>query len=468
MGRSAVVSPVVLCGLALVIGACGDDAAGTAGATGMGTSTGTTEAVTTGSPTGTTTGLPPTTSGGDSDSASSSTTSGEPTSTSTSTSTSNGVKFDVGVDDVGESCQTKCGNTDWSYVWIANSGEHTISKLNTRLMTEEGRYITRADQLGNPSRTSVSIDAKAVAVANRSGGITKIWARPEYCTDKNGNGTIETSSGKDNVLPWGMDECIAWYTDFPGATTQRPVAWTSGTYNPRTCEYEDQKIWAAASFGSAGVGNPCTGADGVHVYRLNGDDGTVEEDVHLPDVSCGALGAYGAAVDVDNNVWMFVFGGGIIFRVDYETLEHTIVQKGFYGITVDTKSRVWLDDGSRYDPVTQTWALQVGDLPPNGGSGVAQDLQGRIWHATNGGIGWLDSETMMVGGKVTLPNQGLARGIGVDVDGYIWAVILGGTVAYRIHPETFEIAEYNGLNQPYTYSDMAGGQINNVTCNPQG
>jgi hypothetical protein len=46
-------------------------------------------------------------------------------------------------------------------------------------------------------------------------------------------------------------------------------------------------------------------------------------------------------------------------------------------------------------------------------------------------------------------------------------VILGGTQAFRIHPETFEIATYDGLNQPYTYSDMAGGQINNVTCNPQ-
>ena len=45
-----------------------------------------------------------------------------------------------------------------------------------------------------------------------------------------------------------------------------------------------------------------------------------------------------------------------------------------------------------------------------------------------------------------------------------WAVPLGGTTAYRIHPETFEIATYDGLNSPYTYSDMAGGQINNVVC----
>jgi hypothetical protein len=373
-------------------------------------------------------------------------------------SSTGGMKLDIG----GDNCEIKCGNSDWSYVWIANSGEHTLSKIDTRNLTEEGRYITRADQQGNPSRTSVSIDGKAVAVANRSGGITKVWARKEYCTDKNGNGMIETSTGKNNVLPFAQEECIAWYTAFDGASTQRPVAWTSGVYNNETCEYDDQKIWTAASYGDQ-VGS-CAGTDGIYVYRLNGDTGVVEDTVHLPNIPCGLLGAYGAAVDVDNNVWFFVFGGGVIFRVDYVTLQTTVVNKGFYGITVDTKSRVWLDDGSRYDPMTNTWANQIGDLPPNGGSGVAQDLQGRIWHATQGGIGWLDSETMVVGGKVLLPNQNLARGIGVDVDGYIWAVPLGSTAAYRIHPDTFEIASYDGLNQPYTYSDMAGGQINNVIC----
>jgi hypothetical protein len=34
-------------------------------------------------------------------------------------------------------------------------------------------------------------------------------------------------------------------------------------------------------------------------------------------------------------------------------------------------------------------------------------------------------------------------------------------------PDTFENAEYNRHDQPCTYSDLAGGQINNVTCNPQ-
>ncbi len=484
-------SPWIFASVLLLGPGCGDDTADSNSAGSSSQATSDPGSSSSASASATTGGSTPTTSGAEgtvSDSGLSS--SSDPTATSspsttattvtsgdTTTGSTGGVvsDTDLSTSDPGSStsgavpdlpvnnCEVKCGETDWSYVWIANSGEHTVSKLDTRNMTELGRYRTRPDHQGSPSRTSVSIDGRAVVVANRHGGLTKIWSRPEYCKDANGNGKIDTSTGKNNVLPFGMDECVAWYTAFPGATTQRPVAWTSGVYNEVTCEYEDQQIWAAASFGQD-VNSPCTNAKGIKVFRVNGDTGLVDDTVDLPNLSCGLLGAYGAAVDTKNNAWFFVFGGGIIFKVDHETLQTEVVNKGFYGITVDTKDRVWLDDGSRYDPVTKQWAAQIGNLPPNGGSGVAVDLKGRVWHATDGGIGWLDSETMVVGGKVNLPIQGLARGIGVDVDGYIWAVPLGSTVAYRIHPETFAIATYDGLNQPYTYSDMAGGQINNVVC----
>ena len=166
----------------------------------------------------------------------------------------------------------------------------------------------------------------------------------------------------------------------------------------------------------------------------------------MPDVTCGGtFGPYGAAVDTNNDLWMYIWSAGTIVHVDHETLEYDTFNGGSYGITVDTKGRVWVDSGQRYDPLTQQWAGQIRDPPGNGGS----------------------SETMMVGDKVPLPIDGLARGIGVDVDGYIWAVMLGGNTAYRINPDTYEIASYDGLNAPYTYSDMGGGQINNVICNPQ-
>ncbi len=500
MDRSAFAPLLLTCIVAFA--ACGEDTAETAAGSASGSATSTGPTASTGA-TGTDTAPLPTTgdagtaSNGDSEATTgvtatdssggttaavntgSSTSGGTSGDTSTSTGTTGGDdSTTLGVDDTGASsttgmlldmgggqCDVKCGNTDWSYVWIANSGENTLSKLDTRAMTEEGRYYTRPDQQGSPSRTSVSIDGKAVAVANRSGGLTKVWARKEFCADKNGNGQIETSAGKNNVLAFDQDECVAWFTAFPLATSQRPVAWTSGVYNDVTCEYDDQKIWTAAANGTKGATWPCDGSQGITVYRVNGDTGVVEDTIPMPDVTCGGtFGPYGAAVDANNDLWMYIWSAGKIVHVDHETLEYETLNGGSYGLTVDKKGRVWIDSGQRYDPMTKQWANQIGNLPGNGGSGVAEDLKGRIWSATGGGVGWRDSDTMVVGDKVVLPVNGLARGIGVDVDGYIWAVILGGTSAYRIHPETYEIATYQGLNQPYTYSDMAGGQINQVVC----
>lgn len=382
-----------------------------------------------------------------------------------------GPIFDVGTmpDGGNGGCQQQaCGESEWSYIWIANSTQHTISKINTRTMIEEGRYYTRPDHSGNPSRTSVSIDARAVAVANRMGGVTKIHALQDDCVDANGNGMIDTSAGGPaSMLAFDDEECVAWHTPNPQATTQRPVAWTSGTYNPATCEFEDQMVWTAAGLGMPGGTWPCTGADGIYVYRLDGETGSVLDEVHMPDVTCGTtLGPYGGAVDFNNDLWMYIWSAGTIVHVEYETLDYETLPGGSYGITVDTSGRVWVDSGSRYDPMTGMWSQKIGNLPGSGGSGVAQDQEGRIWTATTGGVGWIDMETMVVGDTIPLPEGGLYRGIGVDFDGYIWAVLLGGTTAHKIDPTTYAVQTFNGLNSPYTYSDMAGGQLTSVTCNP--
>ena len=97
------------------------------------------------------------------------------------------------------------GDFEFSYIWVANAPESTISKINTRTMQEVGRYLTRADSDGNPSRTSVNLSGD-VAVANRNGGVAKFYAQSEHCEDKNGDGSIQTSTGKDNVLAWDEEE----------------------------------------------------------------------------------------------------------------------------------------------------------------------------------------------------------------------------------------------------------------------
>ncbi|RMG95620.1 MAG: hypothetical protein D6705_13245 [Deltaproteobacteria bacterium] len=458
-------------GLCLAVGAAGcgpggsgsgsdGESGGSASATGTSASTSTTSSATS------TEGG---TASGDSGGTTVASGTGSATGSGTASSSTSGFKFDVGAETGTVGCEQKCGFSEWSYVWLANSGEGTISKINTRTMAEEGRYWTRPDAAGNPSRTSVSIDGKAVVVANRAGGVTKFWQVPSLCEDKNNNNVIDTSTGKNDVLPFDQEECVAWYTAFPEATSQRPVAWTPGTYNPETCEYDDQKVWTAMAKGDGGTW-PCSGSDGIWTYLLDGETGAIDAEIHMPDVSCGGtLGPYGAAVNAEGDLWMYIWSAFTIVHVDLQTLQYETIQGGSYGITVDTKGRVWVGDHPRrYDPVTKTWADPIGWPGGAGGAGVAQDLQGRIWTATQGGVAWVDMETMQYGDTVALPEGGLYRGVGVDVDGYIWAVLLGGTTAHRIHPETYEVATYDGLNAPYTYSDFAGGQINNVTCNPAG
>ena len=66
-----------------------------------------------------------------------------------------------------------------------------------------------------------------------------------------------------------------------------------------------------------------------------------------------------------------------------------------------------------------------------------------------------------------MPGEQYIKGVSVDVDGFIWIVHANDTKAFRISPtDLTDIQFYDGLNSPYTYSDMTGGQISNVVCHP--
>ncbi|MBX7081815.1 MAG: hypothetical protein K1X88_21605, partial [Nannocystaceae bacterium] len=104
------------------------------------------------------------------------------------------IKFDMGIQpDINLGCDGGGGGgggtADFSYIWIANSNESTVSKINTETLIEEGRYITRPDSNGNPSRTSVNLNGD-MAIGNRNGGVTMIYALHDNCPDPN-----NTSSG---------------------------------------------------------------------------------------------------------------------------------------------------------------------------------------------------------------------------------------------------------------------------------
>lgn len=400
-----------------------------------------------------TTGTPPGTSAA--------TTTPDPDTTSDPDTTGGGAIFDVSVDTEGVIPGECCGPADWSYIWIANSSQSSVSKINTRTMVEEGRYLTR-DTPGNPSRTSVSVEGRAVAVANRFGGVVKIWARPEDCSG------ASTSTGAGDIRPWGTDDCVAWYTPFPQASSQRPVAWTTGVLDEATCEWQDQKIWTAEGRGGNNPGM-CSD-DRVYVHRLDGETGAIEDTVEIM-LPCNTFGVYGGVVDANNDLWLtrlFEGSPGAV-RVDYDTLTYDTVGPFYgYGITVDHNGRIWGGTGvpGRWDPATSTWTTIMGSIQ-NVGVGLAEDRVGRMWVGINGGIQSIDVDTMALGPAVMFAGETIqSKGISVDVDGFIWAVPDSQDRAYKVDPDDFSYAQLGGLVGAYTYSDMTGGALNSVACNP--
>lgn len=347
------------------------------------------------------------------------------------------------------------GNDDpeFSYIWVANSSQGTISKIDTQTITEEGRYYTRPDSSGSPSRTSVNLQGNVV-VANRSGGVTAFYADPENCQDTNGTPGIQTSNS-NAPLPYNQEECRAWHTPM-NYSSQRPVAWTAGEFNGQECAYEGEQVWTAGTSNSSAT---------VDVFLLNGDDGTTDDMVVVNGLSSSFFGIYGAAVDGEGNMWGSQLGSnGRILKVDISDMTYQIWNNPaswhWYGMTVDSDGYVWVCSSSgagRFNPEDESWqTAQVG-----GYTGCMADSgeDGLLWMSTGSGIQGLDRETLQV--EQSCPNTNGSYGISIDFQGFVWAVASGSN-ANRVNPDTCEYQTYSGLTGAYTYSDMTGFALANA------
>ena len=358
------------------------------------------------------------------------------------------LKFDLAMPDFGApECGMGNGDPDFSYIWIANSTQGTISKIETVTLKERGRYVVRPDAAGSPSRTSVNL-AGDVAVANRYGGLTKVHARPDRCGDSNGAPGLQTASDAA-FLAWGEEECVAWYTPM-AYVSQRPVAWTQGSFNPAACRWEDQKVW------TSGMNTPGT----VDIVRVNGDTGTIEATVTIGGVAADKYGIYGGAVDAKGNFWGSQLGIGKLVFVDYQTLEFKTwdMVAGGYGMTVDSKGYVWTcaASASRFDPMTETWQTVAG---AGESGGCMEDGKGTLYKSNPGGVLAIDAETLEIKQTFALPQH--VHGISVDFFGYVWGVSQGAE-AYRLNVADGSFETFTGLAGAYTYSDMTGFALSNV------
>ncbi len=338
------------------------------------------------------------------------------------------------------------GGMDFSYIWIANSPEGTISKINTVTLVEEGRYQTR-DSFGNPSRTSVALSGH-MAVANRSGGITKYFAHD--CPDE-----INTSSGPGDVYPFGTDGCFAWSTNMP-YNSQRPVAWTPGTFNETNCTWENEYVWTSGH----------NGGGSVEAILVDGDTGVIIDQVTVNGVQADSFGAYGGASDSNGNFWFSQLSSGRLVRVPIDNLAGYEVWQmpiSGYGMAVDNQDRAWICGGgvARFNYATQTFDVQASTGGNN--AGCMADAT-HLWLAGGSNVRGVHLETMNLDYNWPIPSY--IHGTSIDFQGYIWGASRD-TRAYRVEPTMGAVDTVDGLVSPYTYSDMTGfGLANSV--GPQG
>ncbi len=383
---------------------------------------------------------------------------------------------------------------DFGYLWVANTGENTVSKIDVDTGMEVARYPSILDGVPGieriqmpypsshpyndcancPSRTAIDFNGDAY-VANRAfgrqGSVTKFANDVSDCIDRNGDGVITTShdaNGDGRIDVRDPEE-------FPGYDDEC-VLWTAAVGNPdgvpRALAIDGGNAPDMSPNGNVWVGL----YNEQRAYQLAGNDGSVLAQVDLGDVH-----PYGAAVDAGGRVWFTSITDGTMAAVDAITatvVEHVNVAAGTgctgaYGIAVDVKGRIWLggwrcNTGIRYDPQTDEFAVIDFSASGRGDStrGIAPDLAGTVWVAhTAGWVTRFDAETMqeLDAFQVLHHEQGGSVnntiGVGIDRYGNCWAVSRNDAypngTATRIRPDGTQDAFPVGL-MPYTYSDFTG------------
>ena len=355
------------------------------------------------------------------------------------------------------------------YLWVANSGEGTVSKIDTftNPPREVGRfYAGLDDDSADPSRTSVDL-AGDVFVANRAhnypdgaddvSSVTKIAALDERCVDRNGNGTIDTSrdstplprsDGSGGVSAGqSTDECVVWTRGFePGTAREEDESEALGCRGARAVTATPEGGIDFDLNGHAWVG--CY--DDLRAYKVDGRNGNL-----LATVDVSPCTPYGFLTGVEDRltIWMLCrdMGGGpdrSVRTLDPGTGRTTPLPEipgNPYGFALNADGDVWVTFMGPTPSSVMRYRTADGWVPLEEPSadffdsmrGIAIDEDGYAWAvATEKAEVWLlDPATFPAPGSIleVLPTTNdpggrptaTCSGTAIDFDGNVWAVCMG-------------------------------------------
>ncbi len=357
----------------------------------------------------------------------------------------------VGLEDQTVKDQLQLSNTSSAlpFIWVPNSGEGTISKIDSRTGTEIGRYFTGPNGGGNPSRTTVDLKGNCWVGNRNTGTVVKIGLSENgQCIDRNGNGKIDTSTSS-TALPWGQDECVLSEVvlNKNNEATLTPGT-AGGAYNdsgPRGIAIDkNNNVWA--------------GTYGSHMfYYIDGSSGAI-----LKKIDTGSHGSYGMLIDQNGLVWSAGVFNGNVMRLDPATNAMSAVALGHvvYGIGLDKAGNLfatgWTDNV--VSKISTSTGQVVWKSPGESGiRGIAATDDGDIWTAnsySNTVTRWDTSGKS----KASIPGMNHPTGVAVDADGYVWVTNYNDNNVLRINPSTnaVDLKKPIGGSGHYGYSDMSG------------
>lgn len=355
------------------------------------------------------------------------------------------------------------------FVWVAVSTKGTVVKIDATTGAVLGEYNTApSGRATDPSRTTVDKNG-SVWVSNRGeyangmGSITHIGLKENgQCVDRNGNGSIDTSTAYGDIRPWtnagdvdslggvttAQDECIIHYVRV-NSTGTRHIS-VDGNNN----------IWVS-------------GTGDRDFDLINGATGAIIR--HEPN-NTGGYGGYGGLIDKNNVIW----SSNYLLRWDTAnplTGVNGVNWRGYshdsYGLGIDSQGNVW--NTSLYGNQIRKFS-PAGDLLGTFGhgnyyaQGVAVDQKGDVWvaHSILGPqstVGHLKNDGTFVGNI----NVGSGpTGVAVDAAGKIWVTNYYSRTVSRIDPNLgpvggggFTIGAVDLTTRDlggnlYNYSDMTG------------
>ncbi len=280
-------------------------------------------------------------------------------------------------------------------LWIPNTAEGTVSRIDTRARVEVARYRVGAE----PSRTATD-GGETVFVASRgAGGLGSATRIDGRCADRDGDGLVETSTGRTDVLPLGDDECVAWHVEV-GDVGAGPLA--IARESPVPGGIDGPRLWVGL-------------ADGRFV-SLDADTGE-ETGINADVAPCVPVGA---GADRNNRIWVLCEDGTLANFLTWSLRDPVFVDTPFaaQGMAMDDEDVLIVGEGGSATSRTGESWVQYREAPgtrisPEGWVGACSQVGGR-------------TQACRFTERGVVVHDLASRAVAVDPDGFVWGVPLDG------------------------------------------